>query len=377
MKITKQNTTLKTVKNILTFSIFIVIVLYLSVAFAILPETKVSNSERRALKTFDDVKASEDPLGEFESYFLDQFPMRDDFRTVKAYFCLDVLRKNDNNKIYNCDGSIVKLEDTLDEKQMNMTVDLMNSVIEKYFQNNEVYCSVIPDKHYYASQKNGYPAMDYEKMFSVISQNTNAEYIDITGALSLSDYYTTDSHWSQEKILKVAQLLATEMSEEINVIPESGFKENTLEPFYGVYYGQSALNVKPDVIKYLTSENTDKMTMTVINDKGKPETYPAYTLDKFNGNDPYDIFTGGANPYVTIENPNSQSEKELILFRDSFGSSIAPIFAEGYRKVTMIDLRYMFPSAIEFFMGKVAEDTDVLFLYSTGLINGGGTLRGF
>lgn len=374
MMITKNKGMLK---NILILAVFSVVVLSVSVAFIVLPETKISNSERRALKTFEDVKASEDPLNEFESYFLDQFPARDGFRTVKAYFCLDLLRKNDNNKIYKLDGSIVKLEDKLDEKQVGMTAELINSVIDRYFKNNEVYCSVIPDKHYYASKQNGYPAMDYEKIFSAMSENVNAEYIDITGNLKLSDYYTTDSHWSQDKIVDLTQLLASKMSEKVKVVPEKGFTVNTLEPFYGVYYGQSALNVKPDVIKYLTSENTDKMTMTVINDKGKPETYPVYTIDKFNGNDPYDIFTAGANPYITIDNPNAESEKQLILFRDSFGSSIAPIFAEGYSRVVMVDLRYMFPDALEFFMGEVPEDADVLFLYSTGLINGGGTLRGF
>lgn len=368
---------MKNVKNILTFAVFSLIILSLSLAFVITPDKSVSTAERRPLKSFEQVKSAENPFGEFESYFLDQFPMRDSFRAVKAFVYMDVLNKNDNNKIYIHEGSVVKMEDKLDEKQVDITVNLMNSVIDRYFKDKEVYYSVIPDKHYFASAENGYPSMDYGKLLHMLSENVNAQYIDIMNKLELSDYYTTDSHWSQEKIADVAQLLASAMSEEVKLIPEEGFKLNTLEPFYGVYYGQSALSLAPDKINYLTSENTDKMTMTVINDKGFPETHPVYTLDRFTNVDPYDVFTAGAQSFITIENPNASSDKELVLFRDSFGSSIAPIFAEGYKKVTMVDLRYMFPDALAMFMRTTPEDADILFLYSTGLINGGGTLRGF
>ena len=370
---------MKNVKNILTFSVFSFVIIALSLMFVLSPDGKVSKSERRSLKSFEEVLTAENPFGEFESYFLDQFPLRDSFRTIKAVVNTDFLKKNDNNKIYKHNGSIIKIEDKLDEKQTNITINLINSVIEKFFKEHDVYYSVIPDKHYYASKENSYPAMDYEKMLSMLSENVNAQYIDIIDKLSLSDYYTTDSHWSQEKITDVAQALVDGMSpDEITLVPDGeGFKVNKLEPFYGVYYGQSALSAAPDKIYYLTSENTDSMKMTVINDKGYPQTHSVYTLDKFNNVDPYDVFTAGAQPFITIENPKAKSGKHLVLFRDSFGSSIAPIFAEGYSKVTMVDLRYMFPDALSMMLGRVEKDADVLFLYSTGLINGGGTLRGF
>ena len=60
-------------------------------------------------------------------------------------------------------------------------------------------------------------------------------------------------------------------------------------------------------------------------------------------------------------------KKELILFRDSFGSSIAPLLAEGYSKVTLVDIRYIRWERLEQFVD--FKDKDVLFLYSTALLN--------
>ena len=79
------------------------------------------------------------------------------------------------------------------------------------------------------------------------------------------------------------------------------------------------------------------------------------------------MFLDGAKSLLTIENPASTTDKELIIFRDSFGSSIAPFFTEVYRKVTLVDTRYL-PSER---VGKFVEfdRQDILFLYSVPVLN--------
>jgi hypothetical protein len=81
-------------------------------------------------------------------------------------------------------------------------------------------------------------------------------------------------------------------------------------------------------------------------------------------NDPYDLFLGGACSVVMLENPQFQGEKkDLYLFSDSFGRSIAPQLLEGYSRVYLIDIRYIrssrLPELIQYQSG-----SDVLFLYS-------------
>ncbi|MBQ5885563.1 MAG: hypothetical protein IIW79_04055 [Clostridia bacterium] len=70
---------------------------------------------------------------------------------------------------------------------------------------------------------------------------------------------------------------------------------------------------------------------------------------------------------MRIENEAATTDKELIIFRDSFGSSIAPYFAEGYKSVTLVDIRYISPQTVANFVD--FENKDVLFLYSTSVLN--------
>lgn len=69
----------------------------------------------------------------------------------------------------------------------------------------------------------------------------------------------------------------------------------------------------------------------------------------------------------------ASSSKELVLFRDSFGSSIAPLLLEGYSKITLVDIRYIHPDYLEQYMD--FTDCDVLFLYSTLVLNNSDTLK--
>jgi hypothetical protein len=81
----------------------------------------------------------------------------------------------------------------------------------------------------------------------------------------------------------------------------------------------------------------------------------------------YELFLGGNSPLVTIENPNAKEEKELVIFRDSFASSLAPLLIPGYSKISLVDIRYMQSDYVGNFVD--FENADVLFLYSPSLLN--------
>jgi hypothetical protein len=98
-----------------------------------------------------------------------------------------------------------------------------------------------------------------------------------------------------------------------------------------------------------------------------------YDIDKVNGKDPYDVFLSGAQSLLRIENPNAKTDKELIIFRDSFGSSVTPLLAQDYKTVTLVDIRYMDSRMLGNFLEFNGQD--VLFLYSTLVLNSGTTLK--
>ena len=89
--------------------------------------------------------------------------------------------------------------------------------------------------------------------------------------------------------------------------------------------------------------------------------------------DKYDLFLSGATPIIQIRNKNATTDKELIIFRDSFGSSISPLFTEAYSKITLVDIRYIATSLISNYIE--FKNQDILFLYSTLVINESGSLK--
>ena len=103
-----------------------------------------------------------------------------------------------------------------------------------------------------------------------------------------------------------------------------------------------------------------------------------YDEEDFKNVDPYDIFLEGAKPFFVIENEAATSDKELIIYRDSFGSSLIPLLVPGYKKITVVDLRYVANIMIDQLkLIEYKEGTDVLFLYSTEVLNNSSILKVF
>jgi len=339
------------------------------------PSQEFSFAERRKLAQPPELTADKLWSGEFfedcEEYFLDQFVFRDPLRGFKAYVKLYLLGQKDNNNIYIKDGHIIKMEYPLNEHSAINAAAKFNQVYQKYLQEMNVYYSVIPDKNYFSASQDGYLSLDYERMIEVLTQNiSNMEYIDIFPELTLNDYYKTDLHWSQEKIVKIADKFLKTMGADF-LASEVDYTEFELSPFYGSYYGQAGLIFNPDRLVYLSSPVIES---AIVFDYETNTFSSVYKPDRFDGVDPYDVFLSGAKALITIENPLAESKKELVIFRDSFASSIAPLLLEGYSKITMIDLRYITTDLagelVEFKAG-----SDVLFLYGTQVLNNSAMLR--
>lgn len=334
------------------------------------PDTEYSVTERRNLKkqpelTIDSV-VSGTFMSQFEEYSLDQFPLRDAFRSFKAL----TLLKSDNNGIYVVDGSINSMEYPLNDESLNRASNRFLNIYEMYLKDSDsnIYLSIIPDKNYFYAKSNGYLSMDYEKLVAnVCKENEYMTYVDLFPYLSKEDYYKTDTHWKQENILDIAETLLKAMG---NGVDASYEVKQAGGAFYGVYYGQAALPVAPDKIKYLTNPVIDNLQ---VFDYENNTNIPVYDVAKMTEDDPYELFVGGPLSLVTMENQSSITDEELIVFRDSFGSSIAPLLAQGYKKVTLIDIRYIQPSVLKHYVD--FENKDVLFLYSTMVLNNSETLK--
>ena len=329
-----------------------------------------SDSERRELAKFPkfSVESMMDGsfMEDFESYTLDQFPFRDLFRKLKARIVFDVWGQKDNNDIYIADGYASKMEYPLSKPMLDHAANRFEYLYETYLQDAEdIYFAIVPDKNYFLAEQNGYLSLDYEELISYMNEKTDyMTPIDLTGQLKLEDYYYTDTHWRQENLTDLADYLLEAMGAESAEQEYQKIESET--PFYGVYYGQAALPMEPDTLNYLTNEMLEDCKVFTY-ETGKPVEIPMYDMEKAEGKDPYEMFLSGTRPILTIENPHVDNGEELIVFRDSFGSSLVPLLAKAYEKITILDIRYVNSSML----GQFVEfgDQDVLFLYSTMLLN--------
>lgn len=143
----------KQVKDLLTLGAAALLVLTLSLWGIFKSDDAVSESERRPLKQFPLFSAQEVLSGRFqsnfESYTLDQFPLRDTFRTLKALSVRYLFGEKDNNGIYMADGYAAKLDDTIREDSLDHAADRFRYVYETYLKDTRanIYLSVIPDKN--------------------------------------------------------------------------------------------------------------------------------------------------------------------------------------------------------------------------------------
>ncbi len=362
-------------KSIIITILFAVIFLSVSALCLAFPEGDYSDSERRELAPFPEVSAATIESGEwqkgFESYSTDRFPARDILRGVKAAFVKNVLFKSDNNGLFTADGHLSKIDDVKNPAMMSHASERFKFIYDKFLQNNRVYLTIVPDKNFVMAKNHGYPSLDYQEFIGEMREKLSfMEYIDVTDLLSEDDYYHTDTHWRQEKITDISDRILNKMGKGIN---GGSYTENVSPyPFYGVYAGQYALPVEPDKLVYLTNDTIDNATVNYY-PSGLPQKGDMYNMEKAKGRDPYEMFLSGTMPLITIEKQNANPDSHLILFRDSFGSSIAPLFLEGYDKITVIDTRYM---ASEMLGNLVDfEGADVLFLYSTTLLNNSLAIR--
>ena len=347
----------------------------LTLAVWLHPARDLSQAERRPLTQMPEFSLSALENGrfreEFEDYSLDQFPLRQGFRTLKALFHTQVLGMRDNNGIYLTNGIAVKQEYPLSEASLNAAIRKFDAIYEKFLGESRCFFAVVPDKGYYLAAPSGHLAMDYEALYEKLEAGLPwAKQIDLRQTLTAGDYYRTDTHWRQECLIPAATAVCEALGATAPKA-EDYLQVQANTPFYGVYYGQAALPMEPDTLTWLESETLRQCTVYDYETGKTGAVYDTARLTE--SRDPYDVFLSGARALLTVENPNAKSDRELIVFRDSFGSSLVPLLLGDYARVTLVDIRYVSSAKLDSFLNFHGQD--VLFLYSTLVLNNSSSLK--
>ena len=358
-----------------------VVVLFLGILYAglalnlIKPADELSFSERRRLAQFPDINVravlNAESMDGFDDFAVDQFVFREQFRRLKARFDLNVWLKADNNAIFVVGDQVFKTDYPLRENSVTRLSELTNYIYAQYLYGMDVFYAIVPEKNYYLDDHR-HLIIDYRFLADLARAGTNGEIgeIDLFGVLSLDSYYMTDTHWRQEKLADVVDTISQAFGSGLR-FEAGGYTQMSYSPFHGVYFGQSALSVKPDEMIYLVSDVTENAVVTSIERPGT--TLAVYDTGQLGGMDSYNLFMHGPQAVIRAENPLNPGAKELIIFRDSFASSLAPLLLPGYSAVKLVDLRYIRPELVGDYID--FTDQDVLFLYSSGIVNNSDSMR--
>ena len=359
-------------KNKILSISFIIIIFSLSIISIILPDKDISETERRYLMHFPALNIKTifngDFFEEFNTYTVEQFPFREIFIKIKGLATNKLFLKKEENGVFIKDENFFEISSSINDKSIDYFLELVTK-IKNNFSSENIYYSIIPDKNYYTKEE--IPKINYNELVKTINENLqDITYINIFNKLLLDSYYKTDIHWKQEKIGEVVKTIALHMNNEPIDIK---YNKLTYDNFYGALYGKIPNNEKPDTLTYLIDENTIN---TKVLDYEKNQYYKVYEEQNLKNIDSYDLFLGGAKALLIMENKNSKTDKELVIFRDSFGSSLAPLLLPYYKKITLVDLRYINSDyIINNNLIDFDNNQDILFIYGIPIINNSFTLK--
>ncbi len=276
-------------------------------------------------------------------------------------------KPEEDKPIVNADG-LIQYNDfymdsmgTINTEYVTNFTNKVESVCKEYLSGaSNIYYAVIPSKQYFINDKVENP-FDYTSMMNIIRSGiTSAKEIDLTGTLELDDYLKTDPHWKQEGLQGVLDALGETMGFTVDL---STFTKNSVPNFTG-QHGYNKENFAHETMTYLTNEAIDNATVDNFQDKDFTKVYNTAKLETAT---PYDMFLSGSTPLLTITNDPAKSDKELVMFRDSYACSLAPLLIENYKTITLVDLRYMASSLLPQYVDFTGKD--VLFMYNDQIIN--------
>ena len=273
--------------------------------------------------------------------------------------------------VYVYQGYAVTTEAGYDQKSLDYAALKFQQLYDSYLTGNDghIYLSVVPDKGSFTAPPEGYtPASAQETADTLLAQLDFVQYVDIAPGLTLEEYYRTDPHWRQECLVATAQTLAQAMD-----VPLAGdFQENAIDvPFYGAYAEKAGEPLVADTLRYLTGEVLDACT---VYDYETDAQETLYDLSAVETDTPYDLYLQGSRSLLRIDSPLSATDRTLVVFRDSFGSSLIPLLAESYRTIYAVDIRYLSSQMVGRFLSFDGSE-DVLFLYSTMVLQNSRTMK--
>ncbi len=362
------------------FALFLVIMPILTLVFMSPEKKPFSENENRYLAEFPkfSFKSYKDEsfMEGFDDWISDRFFGREDWIVLKNKTD-SALGKTETNGVFTENGMMMQIWKDYDENLYQRNLKAINNFAEKhpeipaYFMlvpnAQEIYKDNVPKYAEIGNQK------EYiDKFYSELKgfEGTVDVFSSLMNRRGSYIYYRTDHHWTSYGAFTAYEAAAPVLGYASRKYDDFSI-EHASNEFKGTLFSKTLdFDITQDVIDYYTlAEGEPEVEVSVFSafdTKTNKVVYDEYDSMYFRSflqvKDKYSSFLGQNSPIVTVENKNAKSDKSIILIKDSYAHSFVPFLSKEYKKVTMIDLRYI---NTDFQVMTRLEDYDqLLFLYN-------------
>ena len=367
----EKNKTLHRRAAIITGWVFTAVIAFFFLGSLIAKDRTFSEKENRMLEKAPEINAGQIVSGryeeKFETYFSDQFLLRDMWIEIKAGFDRLTGKVESNGVFLGKDGYLIEGFTEPDEKNLKETCRAMGDFAAEH-KDIKQYAMVVPNAVEILSDKLPAfaPAADQGKYLDALGKDLEGQgitFLDMRGVLEKNRekklYYRTDHHWTTEAaylaFLEAGETMGYKGTEvKFEALPVTGEFQGTLSAKSGFRSGE-----KEELEVYLPKDGTVSSVVNYVEEQKKTASF--YDTEKLDTRDGYACFLGGNHPLIRIETP-TQSEKKLLVLKDSYANCYLPFLATQYRKIVVVDPRYYYGDLEE--LMQVEEIQEVLYLYN-------------
>lgn len=349
--------------------LFMLLIFIIPIILIVKKKDDFSETENRPLKKFPEITAdsilNKSCMNGIEAYLSDHFPFR--INWIKTKMSAERLSgKSEINNIYICKDRMLERLSEPDYREMSLSANAINKFADIY--DTEVFALIAPTSAgIYSDELRDYvPQIDQKSLISYIYKQfeENIGVIDIWDAMySERDkyiYYRTDHHWTSEGAFTAYKYAAKKMG----VVSFDDYDiTHVSNNFRGTFYSKCLYNgIEPDIINLYKPNNNIRTVDIILNDGLiKESANDIYFPEFLDTGDKYCFFLGH-NRAMTDIKTNAESEKKLLIIKDSYANSIVPFFLQNYSQITVIDMRYLKTSITDYLNPNDYDQT--LFLYN-------------
>lgn len=349
------------------------LILAFSLAFLVSEKQDFSEGENRYLQKFPAFSLKALKEGEFtedlQSYLADHFPLRDFFMGLKAETEIGLGCRQINGVYIGKDGYLIETYETpKNTEKVAAQFRKFNEAVERA----DVSLMLVPTAITVYREKLPAlaPAGDQMETLQEIREGAGVDFISCYEVLLEEKdreqlYYRTDHHWTSYGAY--AAYTAYCGAKGITPLPREKFiVKKVTSDFRGTIY--SKLNdgqMGSDEI--VIFENPDNRLTVSYLDTGEV-TDSLYNMEYLDKKDKYSMFLNNIHPLIEITNETADSDRELVVIKDSYANCLVPFLVNHYRKVYVFDTRY-YKGGPSSFINENRGITDVLLLYNMNTLD--------